>query len=169
MKTKVLARIEQEEVVLYLLGPGGEEKDEVVQFLGACRIDNDGIGPAEGDPHHQNQTSLMNNGTYLNAQEELFIAIPPQICQKTKGKVLGCLCFVENLSNEQSCLGVVGDIGPKNKVGEVSSLMARVLGVDSDPVSGGDNEHDYEYTIYVGNAAYVNGIKYELQSFGGGS
>ena len=166
MKHKKVATIEGEAIELYLLGPKGAEKDEVVKFEGCCRIDNDGSGPSEGDPYHQDQTSLMNNGKYLNAQTECFVAIPPQICQKTIGKVLGSLCLVENLSNELSCICVVGDVGPKNKVGEVSSLAAKVLGVDPNPVSGGSNMHDFAYTIYVNVAAYANGVQYKCQSYG---
>jgi hypothetical protein len=165
MKQKKIATVEGEPIDLYMFGPKGKELDEVVEYIGACRIDNDGTGPAEGDPYHQNETSLKNNGKFLNAQTECFVAVPPQICEKTKGIVLGSLCVVEN-RNSTKCICVVGDIGPRKKIGEVSSLAAKVLGVNPDPVKGGDDNHEFAYTIYVNVAAYANGVLYKLQKYG---
>ena len=94
-----------------------------------------------------------------------FIVVPPLVCQRTRGKVLGSRARVLNVTNQKACTAVVGDIGPTFKTGEVSMECARRLGLDPDPNHGGTSERIIYYALDVGEPALVDGIQYALQSY----
>jgi hypothetical protein len=161
MSKTTIARIEGNAVHLFQSDSG----DEVVKFIGKARIDNDGVGGnPDNDPHHQENTSLQLHGKSLNAYEDSFIAIPPVIISSTNGIVLGSLCLVTNLENHRFCFAVVGDVGPDGKIGEVSPACAEQIGVDPNAVTGGSNESDFNYDIFVGVPAVIGEKKYVLQA-----
>lgn len=124
-------------------------------------IDGDGTGPSHGDPDFQGDTSLHEHHSALNADEDQYIAIPPQIRDCVSEPVLGCQGHAKH--GGKTAQFVVGDIGPKNKLGEVSIALANALGIPSSPTTGGTLE-GVEYTIYPGQPANVNGKIYDLQT-----
>lgn len=149
MKTSTIATIEGSPIERIIEDDG----TEVVTFIAKAVVDNDGSGGnPEHDPDFQNETSLKNNGKSLNAETENFVVVPPAIIQGTRGKVLGSLVICHNQSNGLKARGVVGDIGPHAKLGEVSVAMAKALGLSGSPLSGGTDDMVIEYTIYVGKA-----------------
>ena len=161
-KFKTLDVIQQVPINLSLSGSG----DEIVEFLADMDIDNDGSGGnPDNDPYHQNDTTLHRDGKALNAYEEPFVVVPPVICKKTNGLVLGSLCLVENTRTNSFCFAVVGDIGPMRKVGEGSPACAKQVGVNPNPVSGGESDKIIRYTIFVGVPAVIGGRRYVLQSY----
>ena len=45
--------------------------------------------------------------------------------------------FVINTANDSACYAIFADTGPKNKIGEGSMALAKALGINSSPRSGG--------------------------------
>jgi hypothetical protein len=160
-----LGRIEGEEIVLRRNLTTGEE---IVEFRGDADIDCDGSGGnPDGDPYFQPDTTLHHSdGTALNAYEEPFVVVPPVVVTKTRRIVMGCLCLVTHLETGMFCYAVAGDLGPSRKIGEVSVACARALGINANPVSGGESNHVIGYTVFAGVAAHVAGRRYVLQKWG---
>lgn len=127
---------------------------EVVVFIADADIDCDGTG---GNPHHdpyfQPDTRLHNHGKALCAETERYVVVPPVIIAKTKGIVMGCKAICYNQKTGLKADGVVGDSGPRSKIGEVSVAMAEAIGLSGDPNHGGTDEHVIQYTLYPGVAA----------------
>lgn len=134
--------------------------DGRIHFVARARIDNDGTGPANGDPYHQSHTSYKPD---LNADVDLFIVVPPQILYAVAPVVLGCQARVCNPKNGKVSAAVVGDIGPHKRLGEISTALARALGINSNPNTGGEDSSIIEYDLWPGHAASVNGKDYHLQ------
>lgn len=152
------------EVPVFLFS--NETGDEIVRFLSDGDIDGDGSGPKTPGDTYIPDTTLHRGGRPLNSREESFVVVPPIVCQKTRGKVLGSFCLVENTLTNQICTAVVGDIGPHTKTGEMSIACAKQLGVNPDPVHGGESRKIIRYTIFVGVPAVAFGWRYELQTYG---
>lgn len=57
---------------------------------------------------------------------------------------------------------MVGDVGPRRKVGEISIAAARAVGMPSSPRSGGEDDKIVEYEIFPGRVATINGVTYPL-------
>lgn len=150
MTTNTIATVEGSPIERVIKDDG----TEIVTFIAKAAVDNDGSGGnPEHDPDFQSETSLKNKGRSLNAEIDLFVVVPPVIIQRTKGVVLGSFCICHNQTNGMKARGVVGDIGPRAKLGEVSVAMARALGLSGSPLSGGTDAKVIEYTIYPGQAA----------------
>lgn len=162
MKTIVIDVIEDVPVNLYLSKAG----DEMLIFRSGMMIDADGSGPETPGDTFQPDTTLHRDGKALNAWEEPFIVVPPIVCEKTEGLVLGSLALVQNLSKDLMCFAVVGDIGPHRKIGEASPYCAKQLGIDPSPTKGGTREKIIRYTIFVGVPAVVGDKHYVLQKYG---
>lgn len=99
---------------------------------------------------------------YLNAETVPFIVVSPLIRQRAKGIVLGCRARARMKGGEWQ-EAMVGDIGPRFKVGEVSIALARLLGIPSSPRTGGEDSPIVEYELYPGTPAVLDGVTYELQ------
>lgn len=139
---------------------------EIVYFTAKAAIDADGSGPrTPGDTYEPDTTLHGPDGKALNAWVTPFVVVPPLVCQKTKGVVLGSECLVTNVLTRQSCLAVVGDIGPHLKIGEISPACAKQIGVNPSPVTGGEDRHIIDYEIRVGKPATINGITYKLKPY----
>jgi hypothetical protein len=140
-----------------------ELDDGTVTFRAKAAVDTDGIGPLHGDPDAQKDTSLHLNGKALNADVDRYIVVPPAIIKGVKGIVLGCQAHCKNLKNGMETEAVVGDVGPRTKIGEISVACAKALGIDPSPTSGGTNEHIIHYSVKPGTPATVDGKRYQLQ------
>ena len=142
---------------------------ETVLFTAGARIDCDGSGGnPDHDPYFQDDTTLHGpDGKALNAYKTPFIVVPPVVCKRTKGIVLGATALVKNVFNNHTCVAVVGDIGPRHKIGEMSPACAVALGLDGNPNHGGTSSKCIEYEIQVGKPAEVNGVQYKLRPYGG--
>jgi hypothetical protein len=76
---------------------------------------------------------------------------------------MGCDAQVTNTLNGRQTYAVVGDIGPRKKLGEISCACASAIGLNPSPVIGGIDEHVIVYVIWPGKAAVVDGKTYHLQ------
>ncbi len=116
------------------------------------------------DPYYQPDTSLHNNGQALNALTERYMVLPPAAINGVKGVVLGCQCRVHYLQTGIIKDGVVGDVGPSSKVGELSVAFAQGLGMPHNPNTGGESSFAMVvYEWWPGVPAFVDGVHYHLQ------
>lgn len=134
---------------------------EKIRFKAYGRVDDDGSGPGHGDKYHQGDTSLHRNGKPLNADTERYIVVPPQIVMGIPPIVLGSLVTVTYKG--RGCTAVVGDIGPRARLGEASRAVWLELGVSADPNIGGVDSPEVQYEIFVGQPALIDGVQYYLQ------
>lgn len=134
---------------------------EVIRFRAKGRIDNDGTGASHGDPYHQSDTSLHHFGRALNADTERYIVLPPQVVHSVAPIVLGCQAYVTYKGKRMSA--VVGDVGPKARLGEISVALAQSLTINPNPISGGVDTDNLFYEVYPGVRAVVDERVYDLQ------
>lgn len=167
---RVLAKIQGQD--LTIIAPN------VLQFRGDVDIDADGSGgnvytDSKGkvwrDRYFQPDTSLHFRGAALNSHTVPYVVVPPAVVFGLPGIVLGCMVYVTNRKNGRRIACVCGDLGPTSKVGEVSIRAAALLGVDPNPVIGGDDDFEYDYEVHAGVPAQieVEGVTmiFDLQSF----
>jgi hypothetical protein len=62
---------------------------------------------------------------------------------------------------------MVGDVGPRKKIGEISIAAARAVGMPDSPRSGGEDQKIVEYEIFPGRKATINGVTYPLMRSNG--
>lgn len=137
-------------------------------------IQREGIDPNPGffvsmsSYHHKNKDGSRKNDwdttKHVDANLVPYCVVPPQVRKKALGIVLGC--YVKMSYKNKEIIGVVADIGPKNKIGEASICAARLLGIPSNPRRGGIESKLVNYTIYPGKTVEIDGVKYELQPVG---
>jgi hypothetical protein len=149
---RVIAEIEGEKIL--------ELDDGSVEYTSKAAIDSDGVGPHHGDKTAQDETTYKPD---LNADVDRYVVVPPAIRDGVEGVVIGCQAQVLNTRTGQLTDAVVGDIGPHNKLGEISCACASAIGLDPSPVDGGTDEHIIEYILRPGVAAVVDGKTYTLQ------
>jgi hypothetical protein len=73
---------------------------------------------------------------YVNADKIPYIAIPGSVAKKA-GIALGDTAYVVNLKNGRQTAAIFADIGTEKTLGEGSIELARRLGVNSSPKTGG--------------------------------
>lgn len=151
--SKIISTIEGQPIILI--------DDGSVRYHAKAAIDSDGVGPHHGDHTAQDDTSLKLNGKSLNADVDCYIVVPPAIIRGVVPIVLGCQAHVTYKG--RSTDAVVGDIGPRAKLGEISCATAIALGIDPSPVNGGVDSQSVSYVLWPGKAAVVNKIAYDLQ------
>ena len=106
---------------------------------------------------------------YADSVTVPFIVVPPMIIRGVAGVVMGCRAVVTNTKSGESVEAVVADVGPANKLGEISLACARAIGVPAGegtthPAnSGGVDEPIIHYQLFPGIAAVVEGVTYPLQ------
>lgn len=151
---RIIAIIQGQELIHCINGDS-----ETVKFVADMDIDCDGIGGnPQRDPCFQPFTSLKPD---LNAEIIPFIVVPPIVIKATLGVVLGC--HAEVTYKGITVAAVVGDDGPTRKIGEGSPALAKLLGINPNPINGGVDAFEVTYKIHVGVPAVINGITYKLQ------
>ncbi len=106
------------------------------------------------DPYKQSKTSLVwledGKRAYPNADKVPYIVVAPDLMPKS-GARPGDMARVDY--NGQQLYAVVADVGPGRKLGEASMDVARSLGIDPDPKSGGLDEkfQSVKYTVLAGS------------------
>jgi len=153
--SRLIVTLENENVI--------ENDDGSVSWTAKAAIDSDGTGPHHGDKTAQDETAYKPD---LNADIDRYIVVPPAIRDGVKGVVIGCQAMCINSLNGAASAGVVGDIGPHQKLGEISCAMATALGLEPSPVAGGVDAHVIRYKIWPGKPAVVGDKAYVLQPRG---
>jgi hypothetical protein len=134
-------------------------KDVVVVEGGKPKIFSGGIVVSKTAYHirgEQDDTPKR----YVDAETVPYVVVPPVIINRTQGVVRGCFARVTFKGRSVDCM--VGDVGPRRKVGEISIAAARAVGMSASPRSGGEDNKIVEYEIFPGRVATINGVTYPL-------
>jgi len=137
--------------------------DHIIRFIADADIDSDGGPNIDHDPCWQPQTTLQFRGKSIDAQQVPYAVIPLGILNKVRPIGLGCHVICTHILTGKTAAGVLADLGPTRKVGEISPAMARLLGVDPNSRTGGEERNVIHYEIHLGVPALVNGVTYDLQ------
>jgi hypothetical protein len=86
-------------------------------------------------------------GTYVDARKIPYFVLPPEFIRQF-GVALGDLAMVTNLKNGRSAFAIFADVGPTGKIGEGSVALARALGLDDNPRSGGTGAPSIAYLVF---------------------
>lgn len=112
------------------------------------------------DPAYQNQTSFtQSDGQPLIAARLPFVVVPlpssrfDYMAADIRPGALAIVLYAGQLS-----YGVFGDEGPDNIIGEGSYAMAKSLGIDPDPSTGGVDS-GVTFFLFTGAAAVVDPIE----------
>jgi Fungal chitosanase of glycosyl hydrolase group 75 len=141
---------------------GFKGSGKYVCFISNLDVCNDGCGPDYNDPSYQPQTAYYNGGKYLNADEDRYIVIPPQIRSKVPPAVMGCQARMTRLDTGKWSAAVCGEIGPDNKTGEAAYCLAKELNPEITHNTG-DERLIYLYELWPGVPAVVYGKTYKLE------
>jgi len=88
---------------------------------------------------------------YVDAETVPYVVVPPLIVKQTAGVVRGCYARVTYQGKTVEC--VVADMGPSDRIGELSIAAARALGIRHSPRNGGLKEKVVGYELWPGQAA----------------
>jgi hypothetical protein len=149
--SKVIETIEGHHIIL--------EDDGRITYTAKAAIDDDGSGPSLGDPDFQPDTNRHLGGKALDATKVRYIVVPPSIISAVKPIVLGCQAHVSFKGNTVDA--VVGDVGPSQKIGEISVKCAKDLGIPHSRTTGGVSG-GVHYEIITGQPSVVDGIEFPL-------
>ena len=113
------------------------------------------------DPAYQNQTSFtQSDGTKpLDAAQLPYVVVPlpsTRFDYMAQNIQPGALAIV--IYNGQLNYGVFGDEGPDNIIGEASYAMAKSLGIDPNPATGGVDS-GVTFFVFTGAQAVVSPIE----------
>lgn len=124
-------------------------------WFGDMDNDVDGSPYWAKDPYGQPETTLRYKGKSLNGDKIPFIVVPPQIIQAVPPIVMGCAGYVEY--NKKRVSVVVGDSGPRIKIGEGSPRTLRELGLPApENGNGGLDYQEILYRIWPGVPAHLS-------------
>jgi hypothetical protein len=146
-----------------LIGAAGGGR--YIAFISDLDICNDGSGPDYDDPSYQSQTAYYNGGKFLNADEDYYIVIPPQVRSMVTQTVMGCQARMTNLTTAKWSAAVTGEIGPDDKTGEAAYVLAKALNPKITHNTG-DSKRIYLYELWPGIPAVVGAEKYKLEPAG---
>lgn len=101
---------------------------------------------------------------YVDSETVPFIVVPAPLRKRVRGIVLGCDATVEDIETGKIVRAVVADFGPATHLGEGSIALANLLGIPSDPRTGGTDDKRFQWSFRPGLPALVNGEQFELIS-----
>ncbi len=115
---------------------------------------------ASTDPAFQNETSTTDSkGGWLDAASLPYVVVPlpsTRFDYGASGIQLGAVVAV--IYGGKVSYGVFGDEGPSNIIGEASYAMAKSLGIDPNPATGG-TDSGVTYIVFTGKSAVVAPIE----------
>lgn len=117
--------------------------------------------------YHFKDIPKDNSRAYVDSETVPYIVVPPQILNFPSESVLGCRCRATNNLLGQSCYGIVADIGPRNKIGEISIAMARSIGIPHSPRVGGEDRPVVLYELWPGVHGFIDNKEIALLSKAG--
>ena len=110
----------------------------------------------KADPYYQAETSTVDSmGNPLDASTLPFVVLPlPSngFDYKAHGLKLGSVAAV--IYQGKILYGIIGDMGPTGVIGEASYAMAKKLGINPSPISGGVDS-GVTYVAFTGVSAVV--------------
>jgi hypothetical protein len=138
--------------------------NQVIHFVADMDIDCDGKETAvcnrTTDGSFLPQTAATDSqGQPLDSSVVPYVVVPgvsAVFSYKAAGIAMGSLAVV--VYRDKIAFGVVGDIGPQAILGEASYAMAKELGVNPNPSTGGTS-NDVTYLIFTGTDNVTNKIE----------
>jgi hypothetical protein len=133
-------------------------------WFGDADNDVDGSPYWHKDPDGQAGTRWTYQGKPINGDVIPFMVVPPQIIAMSPEIVGGCVGYMEWNGKRVAC--VVGDSGPRSKIGEASPAALRALGLPAlENGNGGLDTQEVLYRIWPGVPASlsVNGQTYQFE------
>lgn len=100
--------------------------------------------------YHYNGIDINSPSAYVDAETVPYVCVPPIVLTGVGPFVLGCKVICRHTINGTQVEGMVADVGPRSKAGEISIEMARRLGIPSNPRTGGESRPVIEYLVYPG-------------------
>jgi hypothetical protein len=91
---------------------------------------------------------------YANSETLPFLVLP---AYKAMGADLGDFAVLYNQRNGKYCYAIYADIGPTDHLGEASMKAAELLGINSNPKSGGQSG-DIVYLVFPGSRTQAGRI-----------
>jgi hypothetical protein len=88
---------------------------------------------------------------YIDAETVPYIVVPPMIVRKTYGVVRGAKARASWNGASVDC--VVAELGPHDRIGELSIAAARALGIPASPREGGLDRPEVHYELWPDIAA----------------
>jgi hypothetical protein len=108
------------------------------------------------DPSYQSQTAATDSkGAYLDAATLPYVVVPgvsSRWSYKTSGIAMGSVVAVIYAGKVE--YGIVGDVGPVSILGEASYAMAKNLGINPNPATGGVSD-GVTYVFFTGASGRV--------------
>lgn len=89
---------------------------------------------------------------WLDSRKVRYIAVPETVWTAA-GVGKGDLAYVFDLETGKSSFAIVGDWGTENTLGEGSIALAKALGIDSDPRTGGQ-DNGISYVVFPRSATH---------------
>ncbi|WP_344881756.1 glycoside hydrolase family 75 protein [Allokutzneria multivorans] len=104
------------------------------------------------DPWWQNQTAFtQSNGKPLNAEKLPFVVVPGiSSTWSYKGAGIGGGTVAAVTYKDKLVYAVVGDVGPTGAIGEGSYALAKALGINPNPKTGGASGAVVDYVLFPG-------------------
>jgi hypothetical protein len=121
-------------------------------------VDQNGHPKTDGNGNIYSKTSYM---PPVDANLVPYVVVNPIVRARARGIVLGCHAVLTYGSRVVAA--VVADVGPENKIGEMSIAAAKALGIPGGPRGVGDLSGPISWHLYPGVPAVVNGSTYELK------
>lgn len=112
--------------------------------------------------YHFKGVALDNPGAYLDSATVSYAVVQADIINKVAGAVLGCKGRATLMHSGEKVDFVVGDVGPRTKIGEGSMCLASRLGINSSPRTGGIEYPGILFEIWPGVHGEIAGIKIPL-------
>lgn len=83
---------------------------------------------------------------YVNSEVIPYFVLPSDLLYET-GTTLGDIGYVYNIRNGKGCFAIYADTGSEGKIGEGSMYLAKQLGINDNPRTGGQAD-DVLYIIF---------------------
>lgn len=115
--------------------------------------------------YHYPGKALTDPDCYIDAQGVPFVVISSLLLSALSGVFLGCLARLTYKG--VSIWAVVGDVGPRYKIGEISIAAAKLLGIPSSARTGGVDEMAIGYEFWPNVPAVVNDKTFTLMHSSG--
>lgn len=87
---------------------------------------------------------------YVDSETIPYIVVQKDIIARTRGAVLGCRARATNSVTGEVVDCITADAGPRKKIGEGSIALARLLGLNASPRSGGTTKPIITYELWPG-------------------
>ena len=110
------------------------------------------------------EKSVCDPARYLDAEIVPYVAVPTKVIDCLPGIVMGCRCLVSYKPRSgplRRVLAVVGDCSGSH-IGEGSVALADLLGIPSDPKTGGVGS-GVAFEVHAGVPVTLNGETFQLR------